>query len=339
MSHQILLTGGLGYIGSHTAVALFEAGFEPIIVDNLSNSNVEVLGRLEMLTGVSFPYYSIDVGDEKALNQIFEDHRIQGVIHFAAFKSVSESVTDPLKYFENNLGGLTVLLKSMRKHEVHKLVFSSSCTVYGQPSPGWEVSEESELKEPESPYGRTKSINEQMIRDAAKAFDLQAVILRYFNPVGAHTSALIGELPLGIPANLVPFLTQSVAGLRPPLTVFGNDYPTPDGTCIRDYIHVMDLANAHVAAIRLSVGNTPEIFNIGTGTGSSVMDVVHAFERSTGLSVPYTIGPRRSGDIVAVYANAHKAHQKLLWTPKYNLEDMMLHAWNWQKSLGNLNKH
>jgi UDP-glucose 4-epimerase len=333
MGKKILLTGGLGYIGSHTAVELFHAGFQPILLDNLSNSKVEVLDRIGEIIEQPLHFYLGDVRDGEILRQIFSEHQIEGVIHFAALKSVSESVQQPLKYFDVNVGGLTQLLQVMQESNVKKLVFSSSCTVYGQPTENWEVSENTPLQEPMSPYARTKRMNEEMIRDVCHTGCLSAVILRYFNPVGAHPSGLIGELPLGVPANLVPFLTQSVAGIRQPLTVFGNDYPTSDGTCIRDYIHVVDLAKAHVAALNFnSKDHSPEVFNVGTGKGSTVLEVISSFEKTTGLTVPFSIGPRREGDITAVYANTEKIQRELNWKSNYCLDDMMLHAWNWQKN-------
>ena len=333
MGNNILLTGGLGYIGSHTAVELILAGFEPIILDNLANSKVEVLDKIEKITQKKIPFFQGDVRDEEVLQSIFSAHAIQGVIHFAALKSVGDSVLQPLSYFDVNVGGLTQLLKSMQKFRVEKLIFSSSCTVYGQPTDGWAVSESTPLQEPTSPYGRTKRMNEEMIHDVCQTSRLSAVLLRYFNPVGAHPSGLIGELPLGVPANLVPFLTQTVAGKRDALTIFGNDYSTPDGTCIRDYIHVVDLAKAHVGALGFeTIPHHPEIFNVGTGKGSSVLEVISAFERATGMKVPYEIGPKRQGDVMAVFANAQKISEKLQWNPQYSLEDMMEHAWNWEKN-------
>jgi len=333
MGKKILLTGGLGFIGSHTAVELIKHGFQPIILDNLINSRLEVLEKIHEISGVHVDFYLGDVRNIEFLEQLFREHSIEGVIHFAALKSVNESVQQPLKYFDFNVGGLTSLLQVMEKFSVKKLVFSSSCTVYGQPEQGWEVAENTPLQEPMSPYGRTKRMNEEMIQDVCKTPNLSAVILRYFNPVGAHPSGLIGELPLGVPANLVPFLTQSVAGIRSALTVFGDNYPTQDGTCIRDYIHVVDLAKAHVAALQYTPPmGTPEIFNVGTGKGSSVLEVIRSFENTTGLKVPFSIGARREGDITAVYANTQKIESFLNWKAEYSLDDMMLHAWNWQKN-------
>jgi UDP-glucose 4-epimerase len=331
MRKKILLTGGLGYIGSHTVVELFEAGFQPILLDNLSNSRISVLGQLEKVVNAPIFFYEGDVRDGEILQRIFSENEIHGVIHFAALKAVGESVQQPLKYFDVNVGGLTQLLKSMEEYQVKKLVFSSSCTVYGQPTDSWEVTETTSLQEPISPYGRTKRMNEDMIRDVCKSSDLSAVILRYFNPVGAHPSGLIGELPLGVPANLVPYLTQTVAGIRPELTVFGNDYPTPDGTCIRDYIHVVDLAKAHVGALNvLPTPHSPEVFNVGTGQGSSVLEVIAAFEKATARKVHFVWGEKREGDVTAVFANSSKIKEKMDWQPVFSLEEMMLHAWNWQ---------
>jgi UDP-glucose 4-epimerase len=335
MGKKILLTGGLGYIGSHTAVELIQEGYDPIILDNLANSRPEVLQQIERITQQKISFFQGDVRDAKVLQTIFSTNSIEGVIHFAALKSVGESVQQPLKYFDVNVGGLTQLLQVMQENSVKKLVFSSSCTVYGQPTEGWAVSETTPLQEPMSPYGRTKRMNEEMIRDVCQTGHLSAVILRYFNPVGAHPSGLIGELPIGVPANLVPFLTQAVAGIRGPLTVFGNDYPTPDGTCIRDYIHVVDLAKAHVGALSFQTQRLiPEVFNVGTGKGSSVLEVISAFERATGMVVPLQMGSKRPGDVMAVFANAQKIQEKLKWEPVYSLDDMMAHAWNWQKNQG-----
>jgi len=333
MRKKILLTGGLGYIGSHTAVELYLAGYQPILLDNLSNSRISVLVQLEKVVNAPIPFYEGDVRDGEFLQRIFSENEIHGVIHFAALKAVGESVQQPLKYFDVNVGGLTQLLKSVNENRVKTLVFSSSCTVYGQPTDSWAVTETTPLQEPLSPYGRTKRMNEEMIRDVCKTSDFSAVILRYFNPVGAHPSGLIGELPLGVPANLVPFLTQTVAGIRPKLTVFGNDYPTPDGTCIRDYIHVVDLAKAHVGALNvLPAPHSPEIYNVGTGHGSSVLEVIAAFENVTGEKVSYAWGEKREGDVTAVFANSSKIKEQMGWSPDFSLEDMMLHAWQWQKN-------
>ncbi len=334
---KILVTGGAGFIGSHTVVELHEAGFEPIIIDNLSNSSLSVLKGLERITGKNFTFYQEDCNNEYALNQIFEkEGNIEGVIHFAADKAVGESVQNPLKYYENNIGSLVVLLKVMEKHEVNDLVFSSSCTVYGEPD-SLPVTEKSAIKPANSPYGFTKQVCEQLISDyfmAAQRFS--GVLLRYFNPIGAHPTAFIGELPLGVPNNLVPFITQTAAGIREKLTVYGNDYDTPDGTCIRDYIHVVDLAKAHVAALNWLFNQTDkklEVLNVGTGKGCSVLEVINTFEQVTKQKLNYSIGPRRTGDVEKVYADASKIKQVLGWEAKLSLAESLSDAWNWQSLL------
>jgi UDP-glucose 4-epimerase len=334
----VLVTGGTGFIGSHTAVALIEAGFQPIILDNLSNSSEEVVQMIEQITGVeAIPFYQGDCQDATLLSYIFEQHQPQGVIHFAAYKAVGESVQKPLKYYQNNLGALLQILATMQRYEVKPLVFSSSCTVYGQPA-HLPVSEESPIQQAASPYGNTKKICEEILRDVSKTQALQVLSLRYFNPIGAHPSGLIGELPLGVPNNLVPYITQTAAGLREKLSIFGDDYPTPDGTCIRDFIHVMDLAEAHVAALQLlqkqENAHYFEALNIGTGRGHSVMELVNTFIEVTGQALPHIITGRRPGDIDAIYAQADKAQSLLGWKPQRKLEEALSDAWRWQKYLG-----
>lgn len=329
---NILVTGGLGFIGSHTALSLHEAGFNPIILDNLSNTNIGVMEGLEQLMGKRPVFFLGDVNDPAIYGEIIsKTGTIAAVIHFAAFKAVGESVQQPLKYYRNNVGGLITLLEAMQKEGVSNVVFSSSCTVYGEPD-AVPVSESSPVKPAASPYGATKQMGETILHDCA---NIHTQCLRYFNPIGAHPSGLIGELPLGVPSNLIPYLTQSVAGLRPPLTVHGGDYPTPDGTCIRDYIHVCDLAEAHVAALnRLLDGSQNgrfEVFNIGTGHGNSVLEVLQAFQAVTGMMPAYEIGPRRAGDVVAVWADASKAMKELGWKAKRGLSEMLRDAWNWQQ--------
>jgi UDP-glucose 4-epimerase len=334
---KILVTGGAGYIGSHTIVELVEAGYEPVIIDNYSNSDKKVLNHLNQITGKQILAYEANCSDVKMLRKIFIEHHISGVIHFAAFKAVGESVEKPLKYYDNNIISLIRLLEVMIEFKVKNFVFSSSCTVYGQPE-NLPVSENAPIQQANSPYGYTKQVSEQIILDLINSgSDINAVLLRYFNPIGAHPSALIGELPLGVPNNLVPFITQTAAGLRNELTVFGDDYQTPDGTCIRDYIHVSDLANAHVKAFEWieNNGETLGIFNIGTGHGNSVLEVIQSFEKVSKKNLNYKIGDRRSGDVEQIWASADKSNHALKWKPKYTLDDAMLHAWKWQLAMDN----
>ena len=333
---KILVTGGLGYIGSHTVVELVENGFTPVLVDNLSNSYKDVLGWLTEILGLEPEFHELDCCNKNAFKSVFEKHSdINGVIHFAAFKAVGESVENPLKYYQNNLGSLNVLMELMNEYKIENLVFSSSCTVYGVPEGQIQVNEETPLQKPNSPYGHTKFMSEQIVQDVTKATEIKACLLRYFNPVGAHKSAKIGELPIGIPNNLVPFITQTAAGLRDELSIFGDDYDTPDGTCIRDYIHVSDLANAHVKAIQYLQNQEVEvsIFNLGTANGNSVTEVVKAFENATGEKLNHKYVDRRPGDVPAIFADSSKANRLLNWTCAYSLEDSMLSAWNWQKNL------
>src|SRR5690606_18816270 len=335
---KTIVTGGAGFIGSHTCVELVRAGLAPIMVDDLRNSDERVLAGLEAITGAALPLHRIDCGDREALDAVFAAEKPTRVIHFAADKAVGESVRDPLKYYRNNIGSLTTLLQVMANHGVKDLVFSSSCTVYGE-SQDLPITEGSPTGEAASPYGYTKVVCERILQDVAAADPaLRVVMLRYFNPVGAHPSSLIGELPLGVPNNLVPFVTQTAAGLRDKLTVFGDDYDTPDGSCIRDYIHVVDLANAHVKALgyleKQNENVFYDIFNVGTGQGNSVLELIRTFEKVTGEKLSYEIGPRRQGDVEKVYANVDKANQKLDWHVQYSLEDSLRDSWNWQKKLG-----
>ncbi len=336
-SPRILVTGGAGFIGSHTVVSLVEAGFEPVIVDDFSNSQRSALNGLRAILGRDVPFYQADCNDAAAMKAIFGQEKLAGVIHFAAHKAVGESVAKPLMYYRNNLDSLLLLLELMPEYGVQNLVFSSSCTVYGQPLQ-LPVTEETPRLPALSPYGNTKAISEDIIRDVVQAkTPIRALALRYFNPIGAHPSAQIGELPLGIPANLVPFITQTAAGIRPGLTVYGGDYNTPDGTCVRDYIHVMDLAEAHVQALKKLNDGTAnasyDVINIGTGRGETVLNIIKTFEQETGVTVSYTIGPRRPGDIEQVYADVTKATSMLAWRAKRSLVESLRDAWHWQQKL------
>ncbi|MBK8340185.1 MAG: UDP-glucose 4-epimerase GalE [Flavobacteriales bacterium] len=334
---RVIVTGGAGYIGSHTVVELAAAGRVPVLVDDLRNSQDRALEGLAKLLGYAPEMHRIDCTDEAALERVFARGDIDGVIHFAADKAVGESVAEPLKYYTNNIGSLIALLAVMERHGVRKLVFSSSCTVYGQPRE-LPVDETAPDHHPTSPYGFTKVVCEQLLRDVSAADPLfRAALLRYFNPIGAHPSAHIGELPLGVPNNLVPFVMQTAAGLRDQLVVHGDDYDTPDGSCIRDYIHVVDLAQAHVKALAmLERENTPQCdaFNLGTGQGHSVLEVVRTSEEVIGRKLPYTIGPRRAGDVASVYADATKAREVLGWTAQLGLREALEDAWRWQERLG-----
>jgi UDP-glucose 4-epimerase len=333
---KILVTGGTGFIGSHTVVELYNAGYDVLIVDDFSNSNPKILTQLETITGKKPEFVQLDLCDEaKVKDFVAANADITGVIHFAAFKAVGESVQQPLKYYRNNFYSLLNLLFAFNSKI--DFVFSSSCTVYGQPDQ-LPVTEAAPVKKAESPYGNTKQIAEEMLSEAcAVSPDLFVTSLRYFNPVGAHESALIGELPIGVPQNLVPFITQSAIGKRGPITVYGNDYNTPDGSAIRDYIHVVDLAKAHVAAIKRleskAASSNYEVFNLGTGKGSSVLEIIQAFEASTGEKLNYQIGPRREGDIEQVYGDVSKAANELGWKAELGIQEMMRSAWNWEKYL------
>ncbi len=334
-SPKVLVTGGTGYIGSHTVVALIEDGYEVYVVDNLSNSNIEVLNGIEQITGKRPIFENIDCTDYVAMDKFFTKHEgIKSVIHFAANKAVGESVEMPLKYYRNNVVSLVNLLELMPIHKVEGLVFSSSCTVYGQPDL-LPVDEQAPIKKALSPYGNTKQICEDIIVDTVHANpSIKSILLRYFNPIGAHPSAAIGELPNGIPTNLVPFVTQTAAGIRKKIKVFGNDYNTPDGTCIRDYINVMDLAYAHVTAVDRLINKDlqkPEVFNLGTGKGLSVMELIKKFEAVNGVKVPYEIVGRREGDIEQVWANPLLAQKVLKWKAKATVEETLVSAWKWQQ--------
>ena len=341
MSNKILVTGGIGFIGSHTVVELYNAGYTPIIVDNLSNSNIKILDQIEKIIAYRPAFYNFDLCNEVETKAFIDQNSdIEGIIHFAAYKAVGESVAKPLEYYKNNFFSLINLLQAYNGKPVN-FVFSSSCTVYGQPK-FLPVSEDAEVQKAESPYGNTKQVAEEILSETAQANkNYNIIALRYFNPVGAHHTALIGELPIGVPQNLVPFITQTAIGKREKVSVFGDTYNTPDGSCIRDYIHVVDLAKAHVAAIKRmenkQATNNYEVFNIGTGTGSSVLEVVTAFEKVTGIKLNYTIGNKRPGDIEQIWGDATKSSEILGWTAELGLDDMMQSAWEWEKYL-NVNK-
>jgi len=335
---KILVTGGLGYIGSHTVVELINAGYEPVIVDDLSNSSPKILDQITKITGHKPVFHQLDLSDDSAVkNLAAAEPDITGIIHFAAFKAVGESVELPLKYYRNNIYSLINLLNAYYGKPLN-FVFSSSCTVYGQPDE-LPVTEKAPTKKAESPYGNTKQIAEEILSDlVASGSSYKVVALRYFNPVGAHDSALIGELPIGVPQNLVPFITQTAIGKREKITVFGDDYDTPDGSCIRDYIHVVDLGKAHVAALKLMETNNftgYDVFNIGTGVGNSVLEIIAAFERETGVKLNYQIGPRRSGDIVKVWGDVSKSADQLHWKAELGIGTMMVSAWEWEKYISN----
>lgn len=332
---MILVTGGTGYIGSHTVVELLNQNKEVIVLDSLVNSDINVVDKIKKISSKDFYFEKLDLCDFESLNSVFQKYSITSVIHFAAFKAVGESVQKPLMYYRNNLLGLINLLDCCAINKVQNFVFSSSCTVYGEPKQ-MEISETAPVAVAESPYGNTKKIGEEIIRDMVKASSLRSVNLRYFNPIGAHKSGLLGDYPKGTPNNLVPYITRVAKGQLDCLNVFGGDYPTPDGTCIRDYIHVVDIAQAHVDALQLlekmNLGECEEI-NLGTGKGNSVLEVIQTFEKATGIKIKYKISPRRPGDIMAIYANTNKAKEKLNWTAKLNLEDMLFSAWNFEKMI------
>ena len=336
MKKQVLVTGGTGYIGSHTAVELINEGYEVVIIDDLSNSNAEVIDGIEKITGVRPDFEQFNLCDTDKVNNFFEKYpKIEAIIHFAASKAVGESVEKPFKYYRNNLLSLVNILEAMGTYKVNNIVFSSSCTVYGQPDV-LPVTENAPIKQALSPYGNTKQICEEILQDAiVPNKDLKTIALRYFNPVGAHPTALIGELPLGVPANLVPFITQSAIGLRKELSVYGNDYNTPDGSCIRDYINVVDLAKAHVVAINRLIENKNkkafEIFNIGTGNGSSVFEIINTFEKATGVKINYKVVGRRAGDIEKVWAETSFANNELGWKAEKTLEETLASAWKWEQ--------
>jgi UDP-glucose 4-epimerase len=333
---KILVTGGLGFIGSHTVVELQKEGFEVVIIDDLSNSSIEILDRITSITGVKPLFEEIDLKEKNKVETFFKKHSdLKGVIHFAASKAVGESVQLPLKYYENNISTLVYMLKELEKLETANFIFSSSCTVYGQ-ADELPITEHAPVKKAESPYGNTKQIGEEIIQDVCNInTNLKAIALRYFNPIGAHETAIIGELPIGVPQNLVPFITQTAIGIREQLSVFGDDYPTEDGTCVRDYIHVVDLAQAHVIALKRLLESKNEsnyeTFNLGTGKGSSVMDVIKSFERVSGEKLNYKTVERREGDVISAYADTVKANEVLGWKAHLTLDDAMLSAWKWEK--------
>ena len=335
---KILVTGGLGFIGSHTVVELQNEGYEVVIIDDLSNSSIKVLDGITTISGKKPLFEKLDLKDKTGVEAFFAKHKdVKGVIHFAASKAVGESVKEPLLYYENNIGTLVYILKELKKLPSASFIFSSSCTVYGQ-ADELPITESAPVKQAESPYGNTKQIGEEIIRDTCKiAPNLKAIALRYFNPIGAHESVEIGELPIGVPQNLVPFITQTAIGLRQELSVFGDDYPTPDGTCIRDYIHVVDLAKAHVVALGRLLKNKNksnyETFNLGTGKGSSVLEVVKSFEKVSGEKLNYKIVGRREGDIISAYADTNKANDELGWKTKLSLDDAMRSAWKWEQKV------
>ena len=339
MKQTILVTGGTGFIGSHTSVELIEAGYDVVIVDDLSNSKIEVLDGIEKITGVRPAFEQVDLRDHEATENVFRKYpKIEGIIHFAASKAVGESVQKPLMYYRNNIVSLVNLLELMPEYGVEGIIFSSSCTVYGQPNPeNLPVTENAPHQKATSPYGNTKEINEQIILDYIHSgANIKSIVLRYFNPIGAHPSALIGELPNGVPNNLIPFVTQTAMGIRKELTIFGNDYNTPDGTCIRDYIYVVDLAKAHVAAMKRILDNKSdniEYFNIGTGHGNTTREIVETFEKATGVKVNWKFGPRREGDIEKIWGDCTKANTVLGWKADTPLSDVLASAWKWQEKL------
>ena len=338
--HTVLVSGGAGYIGSHTCVALIEAGYDVVVVDNFSNSEASALEGVEKITGRKVAFENVDTCDIDALRHVFDNYGFDTVIHFAAYKAVGESMTEPLKYYMNNLESFMNICELMKEYGRPNILFSSSATVYGEPE-ALPVTEESPRQPATSPYGNTKQMSEDILRDCCRAYDgVHGIALRYFNPIGAHASALIGELPRGVPNNLVPFITQTAAGIRECLSVFGDDYNTPDGTCLRDYIDVVDLAEAHVAAINRMVGGHMrekyEIFNIGTGHPVSVLELVNTFERVNGLKLNYRIAPRRAGDVTAVWADCSLANRELGWTARRSLDDTLRSAWEWEKAVRGL---
>ncbi len=333
---KILVTGGLGFIGSHTVVELQNEGFEVLIIDNLSNTTIAVLDGIEKITGKKPAFFKIDLKEKDSVTKFFKENKVDGVIHFAASKAVGESVQKPLKYYENNISTLVYVLQEMHKNKVNNFIFSSSCTVYGQ-ADKLPITEQAPIKPAESPYGNTKQMGEEIIADTTKISDLKAIALRYFNPIGGHKSIEIGELPLGVPQNLIPYVTQTAAGIREELSVFGNDYNTHDGTAVRDYIHVVDLAKAHIIAMKRLLENNNksqmEFFNIGTGKGSSVLDVINAFEKANNQKLNYKIVEKRAGDITAAYADTTLANNELGWKSELSLKDALHSAWLWQQKV------
>ncbi|WP_196885413.1 UDP-glucose 4-epimerase GalE [Aureivirga sp. CE67] len=333
---RILVTGGLGFIGSHTVVELQQAGYDVVIIDDLSNSQLSVLDRITSITGMKPDFHQFDLKEKEKVHQFFQQEKIDGVIHFAASKAVGESVNEPLKYYENNINTLVYVLKAMNNNQVENFIFSSSCTVYGQ-ADELPITESAPVKTAESPYGNTKQIGEEILKETTTVSNLNGIALRYFNPIGAHASAKIGELPIGVPQNLIPYITQTAIGIREELSIFGDDYPTEDGTAIRDYIHVVDLAKAHIKALERLIENRNkekyEVFNVGTGSGSSVLEIVKAFEKATNQDLAYKIVERRAGDITAAFADTTLAEKELNWKAELTLEDCLLSAWNWQKKI------
>lgn len=331
---KILVTGGLGFIGSHTVIELQNEGFEVVIIDDLSNTTINVLESITEITGIKPAFHNIDLRVKKEVVNFFENNKVDGIIHFAAFKAVGESVQNPLDYYENNIGSLVYILQEMRNRKLDNFIFSSSCTVYGQ-ADELPITENAPVKKAESPYGNSKQIGEEIIQESCKAHNLNAIALRYFNPIGAHESIKIGELPLGVPQNLIPFVTQTAAGIRKELSVFGDDYPTSDGTAVRDYIHVVDLAKAHIAALKRLINKNNkqnfEFFNVGSGTGSSVLEVIKAFEKASGKPLNYKIVGRREGDITAAYADTTIANKELNWKTIKSLDEALASAWKWQQ--------
>ena len=331
---KILVTGGLGFIGSHTVVELQNEGFEVVIIDDLSNTTLSVLDSITEITGIKPDFHEMDLRVKNDVKHFFDTNEVDGIIHFAAYKAVGESMGKPLEYYENNLGSLVYLLQEMRDRNLDNFIFSSSCTVYGQ-ADELPITENAPVKIAESVYGNTKQIGEEIIRDTCKSHSINAIALRYFNPIGAHPTVKIGELPLGVPQNLIPFITQTAAGIRKELSVFGDDYPTTDGTAVRDYIHVVDLAKAHIAALKRLINKNNkkafEFFNIGTGTGSSVLEVINTFEKVNNLKLNYKIVDRREGDVVAAYADTTIANKELNWKTEKNLAEALESAWKWQQ--------
>jgi len=332
---KILVTGGLGFIGSHAVVELQNEGFEVVIIDDLSNTSIGVLDKITEITGTKPDFHQIDLRVKSEVKNFFENNKVDGIIHFAAFKAVGESMHKPLDYYENNLGTLVYLLQEMRDKKLDNFIFSSSCTVYGQ-ADELPITEKAPVKTAESVYGNTKQIGEEILRDASKAHDLNIIALRYFNPIGAHPTIKIGELPLGVPQNLIPFVTQTAAGMRNELSVFGDDYDTQDGTAVRDYIHVVDLAKAHIAALQRLINKNNkqnfEFFNVGSGTGSSVLEVIKAFEKASGKPLNYKIVGRREGDITAAFADTTIANKELNWKTEKSLDEALESAWKWQQA-------
>tara|TARA_R110002073_G_scaffold89852_6_gene212519 strand:- start:36913 stop:37920 length:1008 start_codon:yes stop_codon:yes gene_type:complete len=330
---KILVTGGLGFIGSHTVVELQQSSYEVVIIDNLYNSKIDVLDNIISITGIKPEYYNIDLRNKKDVQEFFQNNKVDGIIHFAASKAIGESVEKPLEYYENNIATLIYLLQEAQQHQLSNFIFSSSCTVYGQ-ADELPITENAPIKPAESPYGNTKQIGEEILKESCNANGLKAIALRYFNPIGAHETTNIGELPLGVPQNLIPYITQTAAGIREQLSVFGDDYDTIDGTAVRDYIHVVDLAKAHIAALKRLLDNNNksnfEFFNVGTGKGSSVLEIIKAFEKVSNTKLNYKIVKRREGDITAAYADTSFANQELGWKTEKTLEEALLAAWKWQ---------